>query len=270
MRKVGLILLVMFVGGCMTAAERQESPCLAPATVRQGRPANIILVTDVSTSEVDYIAFLKNLYGDDSNIEVISEKYSSPLDATRIAELRAADLVIVSRRTWSDEYCSAKDISIWNDLTTPLILHNPYLAESWGRWEWFKDAMKGDAPWDFTHVGVVDAKDPIFDGVVIAKGQVKVYDPPVEGVDVIDCSSVGNGTLIARPAGVGSSVMIARWAAGTKFYEGSKQTIGGPRIAFFMLKNDKTSITEVSMPKLTADGKKMLENALTSLLASPN
>ena len=257
----------------MTAAERQESPRLAPATVKQGQPVNIILVTEDSTSEADYIPFLKNLYGDDSNIEVISEKYHGPLDATRIAELREADLVIVSRKTYSVDYCDRSDVSAWNGLTTPLILHNPYLAvssEPWARWGWFKNAMKEEAPWDFTHVAVVEAKDPIFDGVVIAKDQVKVYDPPVDGIDVIDCSSTGNGTLIARPAGAGSNyVMIARWAAGTKFYEGSEQTAGGPRIAFFMLKNDKI-IAEVSMPKLTADGKKMLENALTSLLAGPN
>lgn len=270
MRKVSLILLVMFVGGCTTTAERQESPCFRPATVEQ-RPANIILVTADSSSEADYIPFLKNLYGDDSNVEAISEKYRGPLDAARIAELRAADLVIVSRRTWSDEYCSTKDIGIWNGLTTPLILHNPYLAESWGKWKWFKNAEEEDAPYYLTHVAVVEYGDPIFDGVVIAKDKVKIYDPPVDAIDVIGCGSAaaGNGTLIARPAESKYQVMIARWAAGTEFYEGSGQTVGGPRIAFFMLKNDEAD-SEISMPKLTADGKKMLGNALTSLLAGPN
>jgi len=42
-----------------------------------GRAANIVIVTDDSSDEADYIIpFLKNLYGDDCSIKAISEKSS--------------------------------------------------------------------------------------------------------------------------------------------------------------------------------------------------
>jgi len=212
----------------------------------------IVIVTNNPGDEADYIPFLRNILGYDITVETEDDKYIDPLGADAKANLEAADLVIVSRRTSSGKF--AAEVEFWNGLTTPMILHSSFLIGD-DRWRWLPGGTQNV---DLTRVAVVDENDPIFDGVTIVDGQVEIFSTLVPGVDVSNQGSAGNGTKVATPAG-DDRIMIARWEAGTEYYPGSGQIAGGPRIFFGMR-------TDEFFPFVTNEGKKMLENAILLLL----
>jgi len=212
----------------------------------------IIIVTNDPGVEASYTPFLKNLLGSDITVEALKDKYIDPLSAAAKADLNAADLILVSRKTSSGKFVA--DIKFWNGLAAPLILHSSFLIGA-DRWKWLPGSTQNV---DVTRVGVVDANDLVFDGVPITGGQVEISSTVLAGVDVSDQGSVGNGTKIATPAG-SDKVMIARWAAGTEYYPGSGQIAGGPRLFFGMR-------TDEFLPFINDSGKKMLGNAILSIL----
>jgi len=213
---------------------------------------NIIIVTNNPGDEADYTPFLKSILGYDITVEAEDDKYIDPLNAAAKANLSAADLIIVSRRTSSGNFTA--EIDFWNGLTTPMILHSSFLLGD-DRWRWLPGGTENV---DLTDVAVVDRNSPIFDGVTITDNQVKIFSSLVTGLDVSNQDSAGNSTKIATPAG-SNRVMIAHWDAGTEYYPGSGQIAGGPRIFFGMR-------TDEFFPFVTEDGKKMLENAILILL----
>ncbi len=212
----------------------------------------IIIVTNNPGDEADYIPFLKNLLGYDITVEVEDDKYIDPLAAAAKANLEAADLIIVSRRTSSGNFSA--EVDFWNGLATPMILHSSFLIGD-DRWRWLPGGTQNV---DLTDVAVVDESNLIFDGVTITDNQVKIFSSLVTGLDVSNQDSAGNSTKIATPAG-SNRVMVAHWDAGTEYYPGSGQIPGGPRIFFGMR-------TDEFFPFVTDDGKKMLENAVLLLL----
>ncbi len=214
----------------------------------------IIIVTDNPSHEEGYEPLLKETLGYDIIVEIADEKYRDPLDSGKKADLEAADLVIVSRRTNSGNYDA--EIDFWNGLETPILQQSAYLSRD-SRWRWLQgDQHDADA---LTHLAVIDEDNQIFNDVTVTNGQVEIFSSPIDNTDVSDQSSAGNGTLIATPAG-STDVMVASWDPGTEYYPGSGQIAGGPRIAFLMLRPYQF------FPTLTDDGKKMLENAVLLLL----
>jgi len=226
---------------------------LVLALAQSGRgTTKIVIVTNNPGDEAEYTPFLQSILGLDISVETEDDKYIDPLDAAAKADLRAADLIIVSRRTSSGNFDA--EIEFWNGLEIPTILHSAFLIGD-SRWRWMPG---GNENVDLTHVSVVDPADPILDGVNIADGQVEIFSTLVTGLDVSNQDSVGSGTKVATPAG-SESVMVARWEAGTEFYPGSGQIAGGPRVFFGMR-------TDEFFPFVNNDGKKMLENAILMLL----
>jgi hypothetical protein len=215
----------------------------------------IIVVTDNPANEAGLEPFLKGLIGSDIIVEIEDEKYRT-LDATKRANLEAADLVIVSRQTNSGDYNDGDERAFWNGLATPILLHSAYLSRD-SRWRWLQ-GNQHDAD-GLTHVAVVDESNLIFNGVTIIDGQVQIFPTAIDNTDVSTQDSAGNGTKIATPAG-STDVMIASWDAGIEYYPGSGEIAGGPRIAFLMLRPHQF------FPTLTDDGKKMLGNAVLILL----
>ena len=212
----------------------------------------IVIVTNNPGDEADYAPFLQNILGYDITVETEDDKYIDPLSPAAKADLRAADLVIVSRRTSSGKF--AAEIEFWNDLERPILLHSAFLIGD-SRWRWMPG---GNENVDLTDVSVLDPKDPILGGVTVTDGQVKIFSTLVPGLDVSNQGSAGNGAKVATPAGK-DKVMIARWEAGTEYYPGSGQIAGGPRVFFGMR-------TDEFFPFVNDDGKKMLENAILMLL----
>ncbi len=212
----------------------------------------IVIVTNNPSDEASYTPFLRNLLGTDITVEAEDDKYVDPLSAAAKADLNAADLIIVSRRTSSGKFVT--DIPFWNGLAAPLVLHSSFLIGD-DRWRWMPGGTQNV---DVTRVGVVDGNDPVFDGVTITDDQVEISSTILAGVDVSNQGSVGNGKKIATPAG-SDKVMIARWAAGIEYYPGSGHIAGGPRLFFGMR-------TDEFLPFINDNGKKMLGNAILSIL----
>jgi len=212
----------------------------------------IIIVTNDPASETSYTPFLKNLLGNDITVEALKDKYVDPLSAAAKADLNAADLIIVSRRTSSGKFVA--DIKFWNGLAAPVLLHSSFLIGD-DRWRWMPNGTENV---DIARVGVVDGTDPVFNGVTITDGQVQICSTLIAGLDVSNQDSTGNGTKIATPAG-SNRVLIARWGAGTEYYPGSGHIAGGPRVFFGMR-------TDQFIPVINDNGKKMLGNAILSLL----
>jgi hypothetical protein len=217
-----------------------------------GAATKVIIVTNNPGDEAEYTPFLRNLLGNDTLVEAEDDKYIDPLSAAAKTDLLSADLIIVSRRTSSGKFVA--EIDFWNGLPTPMLLHSSFLIGD-DRWRWMPGGTQNV---DVTQVGVVAPDDLVFDGVPITDGLVDISATPLPGLDVSNQGSAGNGTEIATPAGL-DKVMIARWAAGTEYYRGSGQVAGGPRVFFGMR-------TDEFLPFVNANGKKMLGNAILTLL----
>ena len=152
------------------------------------------------------------------------------LDATKLAELNAADLVIVARNNDSGKFDdSAQEIADWNGLTSRLLLLSAYIARN-DRWKWLNSAslVAGTS----ANQVVVDAGDRAYAGLSVMNGSSTNAYTASATVDTTQASGAGNGTLIARTDDASGFVMAARWSAGTEFYAGSGQTAAAERVYF--------------------------------------
>ena len=149
------------------------------------------------------------------------------LDATKIATLNAADLIIVSRDMNSGNIASdATEVATWNGIKKPLLLLMPHMARSTDRWLWLNTTTQNDGQ---PALQAVKLDHPIFSGVTLdAKNQVNVVTMTTS---ISAATDAGNGTLIATRADNGQ-VWIAEWQPGKPFYSGSTQTPGGQRMLF--------------------------------------
>jgi hypothetical protein len=149
-------------------------------------------------------------------------------DAT-LAELEAADLVIMSRDTNSGNYANnPAEIARWNGLTTPLISMSAQLVRSTDRWRWF---AAGVIAYNATlTIRVEVTSHPIFAGVAL-DGNNEFVIADVGRTNPISTTTAGNGTVLATEPGTGY-VWIAFWPANTDFFAGGPQRTGGPRVFF--------------------------------------
>ena len=184
------------------------------------------------------------------------------LDAAKIAELNAADLVIVSRDTGSGSYNVPTQ---WNSVTTPLILQSVYLVRS-NRWNWFETTsleQNGGAP----TLEAVDPGHPIFYSVPLGpSNQVDILDGAVGHVSFVQATDAGNGTMIAKRAD-NDWAFITEWDPGVEFYTGAGQTAGGRRMLFTAGRGEAAP-NPVGVYNLTAEGEKVFLNAVRYMLAA--
>ncbi|MBN1844120.1 MAG: lamin tail domain-containing protein, partial [Sedimentisphaerales bacterium] len=153
--------------------------------------------------------------------------YWSYLTTGKIAELEAADLVIVSRNTDSGQYDDGAEVAQWNGIATPLILMSAHIARS-SRWRFFNSTEVASTA--DPYLMALDTGHPAFAGVTLAGGNlVNVLDGTVGPSSFVCVTTAGNGTVVARQAG-GGYVWIAEWQAGTEYYSGAGQMAGGPRV----------------------------------------
>ncbi len=150
------------------------------------------------------------------------------LDATKLAELEAADLVIVARNTSSGNFTNGTEVSDWNGITTRLLLSSAYLART-ERWRWLNGGLQTGIT---AQQVIVDADDPAYAGLGVANGTSTNAYAASAVVDTTQATGAGNGTLVARADAASQRVMLARWTAGTEFYAGSGQTAGAERVYF--------------------------------------
>jgi len=245
--------------------------------------ANIILVTEEIDFDWDGLR-------DDHSLEsfLISEghsvdvrpEYWNVLTPDKIAELNAADLIIVSRLAWSTRYNQDNEKTEWNSLTTPLLQMNSHFARNI-RWKWVNSGARAPDGNSYIYAEAVDPYHPVFQGVLMAHEPTGPDDPlnvfqmidPLVGTGFtafIDGTYMGNGHLIAKPLEL-SMGWIAEWDAGVEFYEGAGQYAGGKRMLFcagtFFDPDRQEVITRAQGElNLTAEGLQMFRNAIEYLL----
>ena len=215
----------------------------------------IILVSSDISVQQEYIAFLEEVYGETANIT--TGTYTE-LDgnAAMLAELEAADLIIMARLNLSGNFDEGTEISDWNGLSVPMLNHSGYLTRTL-RWDWMPgevESLNNDSP----NLVVKNAADPIFKGMNVQNGDtIQFFTSPLNAVSVQADS--GNGILTASPEG-SERVLFARWTGTeTNYHPTSPYIPGGPRLFFA---TDEFN----PMGTLSEQGRTMLRNALLSLL----
>jgi hypothetical protein len=200
------------------------------------------------------------------------------LDSQRIAELNAADLIIVSRLTDSGLYDYGSAAPQWNSVKTPLLLMNAYFTRP-GHWNWVSSATITNTTPDI-YAEAVDVRHPVFRSVqwqapnpssakAVAK-VVQIVDPTIgTGItSFLGTTEVGNGHLLARPAGKALG-WITEWDAGVEFYPGAGQFAGGKRLLFCAGTQEVGGSREGEF-NLAPEGRRMLRNAMAHLLGGAN
>ena len=223
---------------------------LCLSSLAQGQ--NIILVANNIGNQAAYIVLLEEVLPD----HILTTGTFASLDgnAAMLAQLEAADLIIVARSSNSGSYDDGTEVADWNGLTTPILSHNAYLTHD-SRWKWFPGDRTGVST---GNIAVSNTSDPIFDGVTITAAQVDMYTPD-QSVNVSTQGSAGNGTLLAT-TGWGSNVYAARFEAGVEYHAASGQTPGGIRLFLGTYYRNPLN-------NMTADGIQMIKNAVLSMLS---
>ena len=250
--------------------------------------ADIILVTEAIDWDMDGLR-------DDHSLEsfLISEGHSvdvrpdywKVLTPDKIAELNAADLIIVSRLAWSSRYNQGNETNDWNSLTTPLLQMNAHFARN-DRWKWVNSGMTVTSETPDIFAEAVKSNHPVFRGVLTAHEPIDRYDDPMYIVEMIDplvgtglttfvgSTDMGNGQLIAKSLELGMG-WIAEWNVGVEFYEGAGQYASGRRMLFCAGTLELQSVdpdtqevitTAQGELNLTAEGLQMFRNAIDYML----
>ena len=180
-----------------------------------------------------------------------------------VAELNAADLVIISRTSNSGNYDDGNEPTLWNGVTSPMIQMSAYLPRS-SRWRWINSTSisNQEAP----IMIVVDANHPVLAGVEVdPDGLVFPLDGSVGSgqTSFLATADAGNGSVIATT--LAGDLWVVEWASGDEFYEGSGQVAGGHRMAFFA-GTQEVGLTPQGGMNLTAAGTQMFLNAVDYMI----
>ncbi|MCP4260893.1 MAG: hypothetical protein GY774_25795 [Planctomycetes bacterium] len=241
----------------------------------------IIVITEYEDKDLDRLEddqeLIDWLVAEGHSVDVRRNNWMI-LDSQKIADLNAADLIIVSRLAKSGIYKHGEEPTQWNSVTTPLLLMNPYFARNI-IWNWISSwKVTNDTP--DIYAEVLDADHPVFRGVSLMPLDQSGRNGPANFVQVIDplvgtgitsffaTTNMGNGRLIAKPVNL-DMAWIAEWDAGVEFYEGAGQFAGGKRMLFCAGTQEIGNMCQGEF-NLTADGRKMLHNAIAYLLGSAN
>ncbi len=187
-----------------------------------------------------------------------------------VAELNAADLVILSRTASSGDYDDGNEPTLWNSVTAPMIALSTWHLRS-NRWLWIDStSVVRD---NISFMQVLELDHPIFAGVEIdADGLVEPVDPQVYGADVgyrgtcfVEGLDMGNGTLLAKS--LAELPWIAVWDAGVEFYDGAGQFAGGPRMMFAAGTQDEAGAVPQGGWNLTDAGEQMFLNSVEYMIS---
>ncbi len=204
------------------------------------------------------------IYKDQHN-PVDGQQYWRALDPNKIAELEAADLIIIARDCASSAYDDANEAQMWNAVTTPLIMQGPHIARTLPKWGWFNSG--NTVANSVVPMKVLDPNHPIFKGVTLdPNNQVAVLTPPIKSDLVKGAVDAGNGKVLATRSDNGL-VWIATWETGQEFFAGSTQIAGGPRMFFGSGAGGNSNNPVDGVYNLTAEGEKMFLNAVDFMMA---
>ena len=247
------------------------------------RAAEIVVITENIDQDLDRIEddqeLIDWLVAEGHSVDARRNNWMI-LDSQKIADLNAADLIIVSRLTNSGIYKHGDEPTQWNAVTTPLLLMNPYFARNI-RWNWVSSWMVTNDT-AAVYLEAVEPAHPIFRHILEPENRrnpiniVSMIDPnAASGItSFIDTTDMGYGRLIAKPLTFEMG-WIAEWDVGVEFFEGAGQYTGGRRMLFcagtqeidlFDPDTQEMITTAYGELNLTAEGLQMFRNAIDYLL----
>ncbi len=206
-------------------------------------------VTGVNTAGEQVLIDLLVADGYDVTVsQDIEGNYFQTLDETKIGELNAVDLVIISHRLAYNQYDEGTEEAQWNALTAPL-LNLRTKTQYDNRWDW--TSIRSSTNFVATMEAVVPTH-PVFAGVGLDENnQVQVDNAQT---NFMTTTSTGNGTLLAKEISNGYP-WIVTWETGQDYYESAGEgSAGGPRMFLAMPNNDPHD--------LTGDGLLLFANAV--------
>ncbi len=202
------------------------------------------------------------------NEYIDGQQYWRTLDPNKVAELEAADLIILSRNGDSGSYSTVADNepNLWNAVSTPLISFSAHMSRV-GKWGWLNGT--GTVLGKDAKVTVVDPTHAVFAGVAIdPNGQVEAYSDQWNMDWVKDVNNAGNGKVLAT-RGSDGLLSIVTWEAGEAYFDDGTAVAGGARMLFIGgtgSKNTGDNYQPDGAYNLTADGELMFVNAVKYML----
>jgi len=234
---------------------------LAIAGAAMAAPYNVVYVTHTPSSMDQYTPFLEGIYGSGNVGVTVGSFTNAHNDAGQQAILEAADLIIIGRMTNSGDYDSTGEPEYWNALDVPILLHSAYLVRS-SRLSW----LEGDqGNYSSSSVNIIAPYDPLLHGVPQTGGTVTLYDGGAGTYQISNADGTGIlGTILATAPDL--DVAIARWSGDEALYwSGSDEGgPGNPRVFWGTPGSDDWLSVH-----LTADGRQLLTNVVTSLMPTP-
>jgi len=204
------------------------------------------------------------VYRDQHN-PVNGAQYWRVLDPNKIAEINAADLIVIARDCASGEYDDPNEAQMWNSVTTPMIMQGPHIARALPKWGWF-NSTGTDAGTGVSAMQVVDPDHAIFKGVELdPNNRVDALVTTIKSEFVKGAKDAGNGIVLATRADTGL-VWIATWEAGQEYYAGSTQIAGGPRMFLASGAGGNKNNPVDGVYNLTSAGETIFLNAIDYML----
>ncbi len=217
------------------------------------------------------------------NVTRVVTVENADANAALVAQLNAADLVIISRSVPSGHYQQNNETAFYNGLTKPAMILGAYIIRG-ATGNSRLGYMAGDAIPDVNsnpvRLTVANPSHPIFAGVSLDSGNLMVnpYANIVthtnftqRGISVIT-SAPTNGTVLARVGTAGDAafngMVIGEWQAGavlsTTNPDGPADVLGGHRLIFLTGSREHNGLTSegAGIYDLTADGRRMFLNAV--------
>jgi len=199
--------------------------------------------------------------------------YWQVLDVNKIAELNAADVVIMSRGVNTGNYNQTGEADQWNGLAVPMLNINLWMSRA-NRLKWMNNPSDVKKDGGSPLMRVSDPNHPLFAGLPVdPNGLLDVLDPNVGSGNTSFYDSVfgvGNGTELATSQGIYTSSWVVEWQPGVEYYDGCGQCTGGRRGLFSAGTQDVTledgSKTPQGMLNLNENGKQLVRNIIAYLL----
>ena len=157
------------------------------------------------------IAAIANYAG--GSVYNVTELLKSAIEQSDLAQLNAADVVIMGRN------CSSWDIAgamgVWDSITCPVISMNMWGLRN-SRAKWMDDGTVnfGGAAGDTLTGVIVASDDAVFDGI-----SSDTVDWWFDRYNVFSIKNGGNGEVLAQT--LDSVPLFVRWEAGVEFYPGA-------------------------------------------------
>lgn len=191
-----------------------------------------------------------------------------------LAQLNAADLVIISRSVPSGDYETDAETAAWNSITAPTMILGGYIIRN-NRLGYTTGATIPDTVGTVT-LSINDPSHPIFDGVPVGTNGVMStpfatslsFDGIVQrGLSVNTDPVAGGGDILATVATVGDpafgGMVIGEWQAGATMGTSPADTLGGHRLVFLTGSREQDITSQAAgIFDLAPDGTKLFLNAV--------